>query len=129
MTKILDELLFIKSDEKILEQAITNLLDNAIKYTEFGGIDISININNDSWRKFVEIKISDIGIGIPESTKNLIFEPFRQSSEGHTRQFEGAGLGLTIAHRMINLLSGKIHFESELGKGSVFTIHLPAISD
>lgn len=129
MTKILDELLFIKSDEKILEQAITNLLDNAIKYTEFGGIDISININDDGGGKFVEIRISDIGIGIPESTKNLIFEPFRQSSEGHTRQFEGAGLGLTIAHRMISLLNGKIHFESELGKGSVFTIHLPAISD
>lgn len=127
--KLLEEDVFIKSDEKILEQAIVNLVDNAIKYTEFGEIAVSMNTKEDNGRKFAEIRITDTGIGIPESSKNLIFEPFRQSSEGHTRQFEGTGLGLTISQRMIKLLSGKIHFETRLGKGSTFTVHLPVVPD
>ncbi|NWF88841.1 MAG: PAS domain S-box protein [Ignavibacteriaceae bacterium] len=118
----------IKSDERILELVISNLLDNAIKYTEYGSIDISAAVKTDNGVNIFEIKICDTGIGIPESTKKIIFEPFRQSSEGHTRQFEGTGLGLTISQKMIQLLNGKILLESELGKGSSFTIQLPAIT-
>jgi signal transduction histidine kinase len=118
----------IKTDERILEHAINNIVDNAIKYTEFGRICISVNLktgirNNE----IVEFKIEDTGIGIPESKRHLIFEPFRQSSEGITRLFEGTGLGLTISQRLLKLLNGKITFESELGKGSTFFINLPKV--
>ena len=118
----------LRSDEKILERVVGNLIENAIKFTELGGVEISADlITNEKQKDFIEIKIEDTGIGIPKNAQKRIFEPFRQSSEGHTRQFEGSGLGLTISKRMINLLKGQISMTSEVGIGSTFRIQLPIL--
>ena len=74
--------------------------------------------------RIVQVSISDTGVGIPEDKLELIFEPFRQASEGHTREYEGTGLGLSLARRMVSLLGGAIEVESEVGKGSIFKVNL-----
>ena len=118
--------LIVSSDEKLLEQIFRNLLDNAIKYTEQGGIKIIANefIDDDS-SKYCVIKVTDTGIGIPQKNLNVIFDAFKQLSEGVTRRYEGTGLGLTIAEKMVRLLNGKLEVESKEGVGSSFAILLP----
>jgi len=124
--EILKEDIIISSDEKLLEQIFRNLLDNAIKYTEKGGITIIADeIIYDENNKFGVIKIIDTGIGIPQKNRDVIFDAFKQLSEGVTRRYEGTGLGLTIAQKMINLLNGKLEIESKEGIGSSFAILLP----
>jgi len=121
----LDKNIFIYADENFLKQIVESLVDNAIKYTETGGVKIIVDSESDEGKFWGVIKIIDTGIGIPENLHGLIFEEFRQVSEGVNRNFEGSGLGLTLAKKMINLLGGVITVESELGKGSVFTVKLP----
>lgn len=124
--EISNEEIIVCSDEKLLEQILKNLLDNAFKYTDKGGIKIItdefIDYEN---RKFCVIKIKDTGIGIPQKNLNVIFDAFRQISEGVTRRYEGTGLGLTIAQKMVKLLNGKLDVESTEGSGSAFAIYLP----
>ena len=118
--------LIVSSDEKLLEQIFRNLLDNAFKYTENGGIKIIVNelIDDDS-SKYCVINVTDTGIGIPQKNLNVIFDAFKQLSEGVTRRYEGTGLGLTIAEKMVRLLNGKLKVESKEGVGSSFAILLP----
>jgi CheY-like chemotaxis protein/two-component sensor histidine kinase len=124
--EIFKEDLIVSSDEKLLEQIFRNLLDNAIKYTENGGIRIVVEeFIDESQSKFCAIKVIDTGIGIPQKNLNVIFDAFRQLSEGVTRRYEGTGLGLTIAQKMVGLLNGKLLVESKEGEGSSFTILLP----
>jgi PAS domain S-box-containing protein len=123
---ILKEDIIVSSDEKLLEQIFKNLLDNAIKYTERGGIKIVTDeIVDEEGRKFCIVKIVDSGIGIPKKNLDVIFDAFRQISEGVTRRYEGTGLGLTIAQKMVRLLNGKLEVESTEGSGSSFAILLP----
>ena len=85
----------INSDPKLLEEIISNLLNNAIKFTENGVVEISTeNISNNGNNTLV-VKISDTGVGIPKEKQKIIWEEFRQVSEGMNRSFEGTGLGLT----------------------------------
>jgi len=120
-----DKSVFIYSDENFLNQIVDSLVDNAIKYTEIGGVEIIIDSEKDDGKFWGIMKICDTGIGIPPHLHELIFEEFRQASEGFNRTFEGSGLGLTLAKKMISLLGGSITLESDLGKGSVFTVKLP----
>ena len=115
------------SDEKTLRSIIDNLINNAIKFTYKGGVTINLRyiINNKKEKEYIEIRIIDTGIGISEKSRNMIFEEFRQVSEGLNRRFEGAGLGLTITKRFVDLLGGKIDFESEIGKGTTFIVQFP----
>ena len=106
-------------------QAISNILDNAIKFTRSGGVKIDVKEILQSRSRWILITIEDTGIGISEAHLNLIFEEFRQASEGQNRSFEGTGLGLTIAKKMIQLLGGNITVESKIGEGSVFRILIP----
>ena len=116
----------VQSDEKLLEQVLRNLIDNAIKYTETGGITITANDFADKQKnRYCVIKVKDTGIGIPEKNRNVIFDAFRQLSEGVTRRYEGTGLGLTIAQKMVKLLNGKLEIESREGQGSSFSVVLP----
>lgn len=115
----------IVADEKMLSVAIDHLLTNAIKYTHSGSITITVSKKIIDMKSYSEVKIQDTGIGIPPERINLIFEPFRQASEGLARSFEGIGLGLTVAQKFIQLLGGKISVESKVGEGSTFTITLP----
>lgn len=117
----------IATDEKIVQSIIENLLNNAIKFTNKGGITIKVkreyyhkNIN-----ECVVISITDTGIGIPNESQHIIFDEFRQVSEGLGRRFEGTGLGLTITKKLVELIGGEISVESKPGKGSTFTVKIP----
>ena len=76
-------------------------------------------------RDYLTISVKDEGIGIPEDKQELIWQEFRQVSEGYNRKFEGAGLGLTIVKKYVQLLNGRISVESKLNKGSNFTVYIP----
>ncbi|MCH8941361.1 MAG: PAS domain S-box protein, partial [Bacteroidetes bacterium] len=115
--------LIIHSDVRIFYEILNNLINNAVKYTEEGGITVYVDITKDY--KYAEIKVVDTGIGIPKDKREIIWEEFRQVSEGASRIYEGTGLGLTITNKYIKKLKGKITLESELGKGSTFTVLIP----
>jgi PAS domain S-box-containing protein len=109
------------TDKNLLHEVINNLVGNAIKYSDKSDVTVRVKKQKDT----VSIKVIDKGIGIPIDKQELIWEAFRQASEGRNRGFEGTGLGLTIAKKYTSLIKGKIYFESEEGKGTTFTIELP----
>jgi len=111
----------IKGDTFRLEQALVNIIGNAVKYTDSGGVEISA-ANAEGG---IEIKISDTGCGIPEGGLERVFERFYVVDKSRSRKLGGTGLGLSIAKHIIQLHKGFIKAESEKGKGSVFTIFLP----
>jgi signal transduction histidine kinase len=111
----------ITTDRDKLKQILLNLLSNAAKFTDEGVIRISV------WRAgaTLVLAVSDTGIGMPAEALNYIFDEFRQVDMSSTRRHGGTGLGLTIVRRLARLLGGDVTVESELGKGSMFTITLP----
>ncbi len=111
----------LNTDREKLRQIILNLLDNAIKYTEQGEIKISASQQNGS----LQLMVSDTGIGIGKEDLNQIFEEFHRGDSSSTKQYRGTGLGLAIVKRFVELLGGEVAVESEVGKGSVFTVRLP----
>lgn len=122
---LVDDEIISYLDEKILHQILNNLINNAIKYTQKGGITIEVRKEVIDSSKNVFIKIKDTGIGIPPEGISKIFEEFRQVSEGLDRKFDGTGLGLTLTKKFVEVLGGKIQVESEVNKGSIFTISFP----
>lgn len=117
-----EEEIFAFADANLLKSVVTHLISNAIKYTDNGGISLRAFTNENK----VIIKVVDTGIGIPASYKEIIFEPFRQVSEGYNRQFEGSGLGLTLTKKYVQMMNGRIWFESKVGEGSTFFVELNA---
>lgn len=115
------ESLVTDTDERMFIQIIANLVNNAVKYTDKGGITVSANIDD----SYLKILVKDTGIGIPKDKQDLIWEEFRQVSEGAARIYEGTGLGLTITSNFVHKLGGKIELKSEDGKGSTFTVLIP----
>lgn len=112
----------ILSDNKKLQQILTNLVGNAVKFTSEGSVTVDVDSrDNSTWR----IRVTDTGIGMPPDAASYIFEPFRQVDGTNTRKYKGTGLGLAITKRLVDSLSGSVSVESELGKGSTFTIVLP----
>ena len=118
-----DDNIFAMLDERMISQVIRNLVNNAVKYTFKGKVEVQLGSEN----KSAVIKVSDTGIGIPGKNIDLIFEPFRQVSEGYNRKFEGTGLGLTISKKFVEMMKGSIEVTSEVNKGSVFTIKFPLL--
>jgi CheY-like chemotaxis protein/two-component sensor histidine kinase len=114
-----------KTDVRIIRDIMNNLINNALKFTKEGGVFITLEVFH---RDFV-IAIKDTGIGIPKESLGLIFEEFRQVSEGISRGFQGTGLGLTICKKYIELLGGQISVKSTPGQGSEFTFQVPLISE
>jgi len=115
-----EEEIFAFADANLLKSVVTHLLSNAVKYTDTGGISLRAFTNENK----VIIKVVDTGIGIPDSYHDVIFEPFRQVSEGYNRQFEGSGLGLTLTKKYVKMMNGRIWFNSKLGEGSAFFVEL-----
>lgn len=111
----------IETDNQKLNQIMTNLIKNALKFTEKGSIVFGCQKQNSNLKFFV----TDTGPGIPADQKNIIFERFRQGNMQLTRRYEGAGLGLAISKAYIELLGGSIHLDSEPGIGSTFWFELP----
>jgi signal transduction histidine kinase/DNA-binding response OmpR family regulator len=122
--KIDSQILFI--DREKIEEVLDNLISNAFKFTAAGGT-ITVTIESQKADELDEIKISieDTGIGIPKEKLSKIFDRFFQVDDTSTKQYEGTGLGLTIVKELVELHSGKIKVESEIGTGSKFTITLP----
>lgn len=114
-------------DERMCNQVLINIVDNAVKYTEKGGIQIIVENEYIENEIFVKVSIIDTGIGISQANIPLIFEEFRQVSEGYNRSFEGSGLGLTLVKKMLKLMRGDIKVESKIGMGSKFIVYLPGI--
>ncbi|MCF6148630.1 MAG: PAS domain S-box protein [Candidatus Kuenenia sp.] len=112
----------VESNEYLLRQLLTNLIDNAIKYTHEGG---NICLAIDSVNEHIRIEVSDTGIGIPQEHIPRIFERFYRIDPARSREMGGTGLGLSIVKHIVNLHNGSIKLESTVGKGSTFTIILP----
>ncbi len=121
----IDELIVIKSDEDCINQILHHILDNAVKFTQNGSINISAELITDSSQKYVKITVTDTGIGIDSNYINSIFEPFRQASEGIDRSFDGLGIGLTITEKLVEKLNGSIKVVSELHQGTSIILNLP----
>ncbi len=113
----------IKLDKTRLEQVISYILINAIKYTEKGVI--KLGYETDDNRNNLIFFVQDTGIGIPQDKQDLIFERFRQSDDSSTREYGGTGLGLSISKGLVELMGGSIWLKSEAGKGTVFYFSLP----
>lgn len=112
---------YAELDERLLRDILNNLINNAVKFTEKGGVKVKLR----SERSSVVLEVIDTGIGIPEDKYDLIFQEFRQESEGLSRNFEGTGLGLTLTKNYIELMKGSINVESKVRKGTKFTVILP----
>jgi len=112
-----------------LRQVITNLLGNAIKFTEEGHITIDVKINLKDTLGFVNISVEDTGIGIPPDKLATIFEKFTQADGSTTRVYGGTGLGLTISKRIIEIMHGNLKATSVLGEGSTFQFQIPLQRD
>lgn len=125
--EIIRKQLYASIDTKLFSQALDYLIQNAIKFTKKGSVTIIADAIQDGENKFAVIKIHDTGVGIHNNNYKIIFEAFRQISEGYNRDYEGIGLGLTLAQKIVNLMNGCISVESELSKGSTFTISLPLV--
>jgi PAS domain S-box-containing protein len=113
----------LRGDELRVRQVLTNLLDNAIKFTEKGTVTLRVRAEGDQ----LCIVVSDTGIGIAPERLQAIFDPFTQADASMTRRFGGTGLGTTISKQLVELMGGKIWAESELGKGTSFHVHLPLV--
>ena len=112
-----------------ITQILVNLVGNGIKFTKNGSIQICCSIiSQKSDKVLIEFKIKDTGIGIPNDKLDIIFERFVQAEHDTTRKFGGTGLGLSIVKNIVKLMDGEITVESKLGKGSIFTVSIPAES-
>ncbi len=125
-----EDITSIRIDKKKMKQVLLNLLGNASKFTPVNGeITLQIIPVEENGEPMVQFAVSDTGIGISEENYELIFDEFRQVDGSHSREYEGTGLGLPIAKKLIELHNGTIWIESEVGAGTTFYFSIPVSSD
>ena len=116
----------LEGDEVRSRQIFTNLLINAVKYTEKGSVTLKVRFKKlEVGKILLTIIVWDTGIGIKSEDKEMLFRKFERLEMERNSTLEGTGLGLTITHRLVDLMGGKIEVESEYGKGSIFTVTIP----
>ncbi|MGZ3355283.1 MAG: PAS domain S-box protein [Isosphaeraceae bacterium] len=116
------------ADQRRLKQVLVNLLSNAVKFTPHGG-KIGLDVVGDRVKREVRFAVWDTGIGISPADQTRLFQPFLQLDSGLSRHYEGTGLGLVLVKRLTEMHGGALHIESEVGKGSRFTVVLPWIEN
>jgi signal transduction histidine kinase len=117
-----NEPVMMRSDSGKLQQILLNLLSNAVKFTDHGEVGLEFSVEGQT----AQFVVWDTGIGLSQESARHIFEPFWQAEQSRTRRAEGAGLGLTVARSLANLLGGDLELDSEIGRGTRFTLHIPA---
>ncbi|ORU93646.1 MAG: response regulator receiver protein [Cycloclasticus sp. symbiont of Bathymodiolus heckerae] len=121
-----DEVLFVRGDSTRIRQVVSNLLNNAIKFTSDGHITLSAHVVSQAkGTALINISVTDTGTGIPDESLEEIFRPFGQVSAETTNEYGGTGLGLTIVSEMTELMGGSVSVTSELGVGSRFQLLIP----
>jgi CheY-like chemotaxis protein len=120
-TELVSDWTFIQTDQNKLDSIISNLIKNAIKFTDHGEIELGCKIRND----MLEFYVRDTGIGIQKKRQMAIFNRFEQAQNNDPRSYEGSGLGLAIAKAYVEMLNGEIWLESSPGKGSTFFFTIP----
>jgi signal transduction histidine kinase len=117
-----DNSFMIYTDTKKLRQTLFNLVENALKYTKEGSIEIGYQLKDNA---MVEFYVRDTGIGFPQERLDVLFQRFRQADDSSTREYGGIGLGLTLSLKFVELFGGEMRAESKEGHGSVFYVSLP----
>jgi PAS domain S-box-containing protein len=117
----------IRADIVRLRQVLTNLIGNAVKFTEKGGVRLDVRLNDGAARRFLRFEVRDTGVGVPASKREQIFEEFVQADSSHARRYGGSGLGLAISKRLVEAMGGQIGVEPAPGGGSIFWFTLPSI--
>ncbi len=113
-------------DKYRLSQIVSNIIDNAIKFSRIGSIELLCDMETDDHKNpMLVLRVTDTGIGIPEDKLNNIFDPFNQVDGSSTREFGGAGLGLSVAKRLTDLMQGSIRAESHFGSGTTVVLSIP----
>ena len=115
----------VKSDELRLKQVLVNLVANALKFTSEGLVKIQVGIDEAVVPPCLRIAVVDSGIGLSEEEQEQVFLPFQQADSGLSREYDGVGLGLSIAHRLTHLMGGAIEVSSQKGAGATFVVRLP----
>ena len=121
---------WLQGDRQKLRQVLINLIHNAIKFTEKGQISVSVELHNTGTNAQLILIVADTGIGIPDSSQKAIFDAYNQatkntSTASYTRNNQGIGLGLSITHKLVEVMQGKISLQSKIGQGSTFHIMIP----
>lgn len=118
---------YFKGDPLRIRQILTNLVSNAIKFTECGAVTLSFRQEKGQEKGYVVMQVQDTGIGMTTQQLEAIFAPFTQADASISRRFGGTGLGTTIARQLVELMGGDIRVESHTGKGSTFMVRLPLV--
>jgi signal transduction histidine kinase/CheY-like chemotaxis protein len=121
-----NELGSMRADITKVRQILFNLLSNACKFTDHGTISVDVERSKEKDQDWIRFRVTDTGIGISAKQKGNLFQEFTQADVSIARKYGGTGLGLAISYRYARLMKGRISVESEPGRGSVFTVHLPA---
>ncbi|MCI0708962.1 MAG: GAF domain-containing sensor histidine kinase [Chloroflexi bacterium] len=122
-TQAAEDLPFVRADADRVRQILTNLISNALKFTKQGSVSLDARVTEDG--QFVEVSVSDTGVGIPEDDIPFIFERFRQAANQEDAGYKGTGLGLAICKQLVEQHGGYIDVHSEVGKGTTFYFTLP----
>lgn len=117
----------IRTDGLRLRQVLTNLIGNAVKFTDKGGVRVNLRLEEGRDRRYVRFEVRDTGVGVPKEKHGAIFNEFVQADSTHARRFGGSGLGLAISKRLVEAMGGTIGIELASGGGSVFWFTMPSI--